>query len=84
MLGLTVLLVLLDPASAGDRWLVAGLAALSAAWHLGFQRLGPDGQRPGPAAGRERGNDHRRPALVVFGSLFALWITRIIDQSADG
>ena len=60
VLGLTVLLVLLDPASAGDRWLVAGLAALLAAWHLGFQRLGLDEQRPGPV-------------LVYLAGLFALW-----------
>ena len=60
MLGLTVILVLLDPASTGDREVVAGLAVLLAAWHLGFQRLGMDEQRP-------------RPVLVNLAGLFALW-----------
>jgi signal transduction histidine kinase len=60
VLGLTVILVLLDPASTGDRWEVAGLAALLAVWHLGFQRLGIAEQRP-------------RPVLVYLAGLFALW-----------
>jgi signal transduction histidine kinase len=63
VLALTVILVLLDPASPGDRWEVTGLAALLAAWHLGFQRLGalgPDAQWPWAV-------------LVYLAGLFALW-----------
>ena len=47
LLGLTTLLALLDPATVGDRWTVAGLAVLTVAWHLGFQRLGLCEERPG-------------------------------------
>jgi hypothetical protein len=40
MLGLTMALALLDPATAGDRWQLVALTALAAGWHLAFQRLG--------------------------------------------
>jgi CheY-like chemotaxis protein len=132
-----------DPATGGDRWAVAGLALLTAGWHLGFRRLGIDETRVGltlvylvglftlwfapaglhpayfslllvmypqvfrhlrltlsvPAAvaltvevvWREvlasgRPLSENLPAIagglvsVVFGSLFAFWLTRIIDQ----
>jgi signal transduction histidine kinase len=60
LLGLTTLLALIDPDSAGDRWTVAGLALLTAGWHLGFRRLGLDETRPGLA-------------LVYLAGLFTLW-----------
>jgi signal transduction histidine kinase len=60
VLGLTVILVLLDPASAGERWVVTGLAALIAAWHLGFLRLWTDEQGPWLV-------------LVYLAGLFGLW-----------
>ena len=41
LVALTAALALLDPTTAGrDRWLVVGLSALLAGWHLGFRRLG--------------------------------------------
>jgi signal transduction histidine kinase len=147
LLGLTLALALLDPATAGDdRWLVAGLVALAAAWHLGFRRLGITEDRPAlvtvylaglltgwfvlagihpvffslllvlypqvfrflrlalaiPAAitlsvavvwrevlasGRPLSENWGAVVggliSVVFGSLFALWITRIIEQSYE-
>jgi hypothetical protein len=36
----------LDPATAGERWALAGLSVLMAAWQLAFRRLGIDEQRP--------------------------------------
>jgi signal transduction histidine kinase len=146
LLGLTTLLALLDPASSGDRWTVAGLVLLTAGWHFGFRRLGLDETRPWlamaylvglftcwfalagvhpayfslllvmypqifrhlrltlaiPAAvaltvevvWREvlasgQPLSENLPAIagglvsVVFGSLFAFWLTRIIDQSYE-
>jgi hypothetical protein len=61
VLGLTTVLVLLDPASAGaGRWASAGLAAAMAAWHFLFRRLG---------------NNEERPSLVLgyLAGLLALW-----------
>jgi signal transduction histidine kinase len=146
LLGLTLTLALLDPATAGDRWLLAGLTTLVAGWHLAFQRLGLTEERPRlalvylvgllsvwfvlaglhpvyfslllvlypqvfrylrlplaiPAAvaltievvWREilasgRPLTENLPAVagglvsVIFGSLFAFWLTRIIDQSYE-
>jgi signal transduction histidine kinase len=61
VLGLTTVLVLLDPASAGaGRWAAAGLAAVMAAWHLLFRRVGIDEERP-------------RLVLVYLAGLLALW-----------
>jgi signal transduction histidine kinase len=146
LLGLTTLVALVDPDSAGDRWTVAGLALVTAGWHLGFQRLGVGERRPWLAiaylvglsglwfalaglhpayfslllvmypqvfrylrlalavptavaltvqvvvrevlASGEPLSDNL-PAIagglvsVIFGCLFAFWLTRIIDQSAE-
>jgi signal transduction histidine kinase len=61
VLGLTTVLVLLDPASAGaGRWAAAGLAAVMAAWHLLFRRVGIDEERP-------------RLVLGYLAGLLALW-----------
>jgi signal transduction histidine kinase len=60
LLGLTLALALLDPATAGDRWLLAGLTALAAGWHLAFQRLG-------------LGEDRPRLALVYLAGLAGIW-----------
>jgi signal transduction histidine kinase len=61
LVALTAALALLDPATAGrDRWLVLGLSALLAGWHLGFRRLGIDEDRP------------RRVLVYLFG-LLGLW-----------
>jgi signal transduction histidine kinase len=60
LLGLTTLLALLDPATSGDRWTVAGLALFTAAWHLGFQRLGI-------------GEDRGWRSLAYLAGLLALW-----------
>ena len=139
-------LALLDPATAGERWTLAGLSVLMAAWHLAFRRLGIDEQRPWlvlvylvgllalwfllaginpvyfalllvlyPQIFRHLRLSLAIPASialsvavvwrevlasgrplwenpgaivsgllsVVFGSLFALWITRIIEQSYE-
>jgi signal transduction histidine kinase len=139
-------LALLDPATAGERWALAGLSVLMAAWHLAFRRLGIDEQRPWLvlvylvgllalwfllagihpvyfalllvlypqifrhlrlswaipasialsvavvwrevlASGRPLWENPGAIASgllsVVFGSLFALWITRIIEQSYE-
>jgi signal transduction histidine kinase len=47
VLGLTTVLVLLDPAGASaGRWASAGLAAAMAAWHFLFRRLGIKEERP--------------------------------------
>ncbi|HEX4908546.1 MAG TPA: hypothetical protein VFW32_08155, partial [Actinomycetes bacterium] len=54
------MLALLDPATAGERWALAGLSVLMAAWHLAFRRLGIDGQRPWLV-------------LVYLVGLLALW-----------
>jgi signal transduction histidine kinase len=141
-----MVLALLDPATAGDRWPVVALTALAAGWHLAFQRLGLTDQQPRLAlvylvgllsvwfvlAGlhpvyfslllvlypqvfrylrlplaipasvaltvevvwREilasgRPPSENLPAVagglvsVIFGSLFAFWLTRIIDQSYE-
>jgi signal transduction histidine kinase len=146
LLGLTTLLALVDPDSAGDRWTVAGLALVTAGWHLGFQRLGVGERRPWlaiaylvglsslwfalaglhpayfslllvmypqvfrylrlalavPAAvaltvqvvvrevlASGQPLSDNLPAVagglvsVIFGCLFAFWLTRIIDQSAE-
>jgi len=53
-------LTLLDPATAGDRWAVAGLSALVAAWHFTFRRLGIGEERPWLVA-------------AYLAGLFALW-----------
>lgn len=61
MLGLSTLLVLLDPASAGaGRWASAGLAAAMAAWHFLFRRAGINEERP-------------RLVVVYLAGLLALW-----------
>jgi hypothetical protein len=60
LLGLTLTLALLDPATAGDRWLLAGLTTLVAGWHLAFQRLGLTEERP-------------RLALVHLVGLLSVW-----------
>jgi signal transduction histidine kinase len=60
LLVLTTVLTLLDPAVADDRGAVAGLAALVAAWHLAFRRLGIDERRPWLV-------------LVYLTGLFGLW-----------
>ena len=60
MLGLTMALALLDPATAGDRWQLVALTALAAGWHLAFQRLGLTDSRP-------------RLALVYLAGLLSLW-----------
>jgi signal transduction histidine kinase len=60
MLGLTMALALLDPATAGDRWQLVALTALAAGWHLTFQRLGLTDSRP-------------RLALVYLAGLLSLW-----------
>ena len=146
LLVLTMALALLDPATAGERWALAGLSVLMAAWHLAFRRLGIDEQRPWlvlvylvgllalwfllaginpvyfalllvlyPQIFRHLRLSLAIPASialsvavvwrevlasgrplwenpgaivsgllsVVFGSLFALWITRIIEQSYE-
>jgi signal transduction histidine kinase len=146
LLGLTTLLALLDAATAGSRWAVAGLVLLTVGWHLAFQRLGVGQARPGLSLAYLAGLltlwfalagihpayfslllviypqvfRHLRLALaipaavaltvevvwrevlasgqplsdnlpavtgglvsVIFGSLFAFWLTRIMDQSAE-
>jgi signal transduction histidine kinase len=147
VLGLTTVLVLLDPASAGaGRWASAGLAAAMAAWHFLFRRLGINEERPSLVLGYLAGllalwfvlagihpayfslllalypqvfrhlrlsgavpaavalsvlvvwrevlssgqplSESEGPIIggllsVVFGTLFALWITRIIEQSYE-
>jgi signal transduction histidine kinase len=147
VLGLTLALALLDPSTAGgDRWVLAGLVGVAAAWHLGFRRLGVGEERPRLvlvwltgllavwfvlagihpvffslllvlypqvfrhlrlslaiptavalsavvvwrevlASGRPL-SENWGPVIgglmsVVFGSLFAIWITRIIEQSYE-
>ena len=137
---------MLDPATAGERWALAGLSVLMAAWQLAFRRLGIDEQRPllvlvylagllgtwfvlagihpafftlllvlYPQVFRHLRLSLAIPAAfalsmsvvwrevlesgrplwenpgaivgglisVVFGSLFAIWITRIIEQSYE-
>jgi DNA-binding NarL/FixJ family response regulator len=44
----------------GDRWLLAGLTALAAGWHLAFGRLGLTEERPGRS-------------LVYLTGLFTIW-----------
>jgi hypothetical protein len=53
-------LALLDPATAGDRWQLVALTALTAGWHLAFQRLGLTDSQP-------------RLALVYLVGLVSLW-----------
>jgi signal transduction histidine kinase len=60
LLGLTLAVALLDPATAGQRWELAGLTVLLAAWHLAFRRLGIDQPRP-------------RLVLLYLAGLLALW-----------
>jgi hypothetical protein len=146
LLGLTLTLALLDPATAGRRWLLAGLTALAAAWHLGWERLRIGEERPwlslayltglftiwfaldgvhpasyslllvlypqivrflrlplaipasvaltievvwrqvldsGQPLTQNAGAISGGLVSVIFGSLFAFWITRIIAQSAE-
>jgi signal transduction histidine kinase len=147
VLAVATALALLDgQPRGGDRWVMLGLAALMAAWHLAFERLGIPRRSPVPVlvywaglvtiwfflAGLHPAYFslllglypqifrllHLRPAILgavaltvavvwrevllsgkplsenpravaggllslLFGTLFAIWITRIIEQSAD-
>src|SRR4029450_12728748 len=60
LLGLTTALALLGPAVAADRWLILGVALLTAGWHLGLRRLGIGEQRT-------------ELVLVYLAGLFTLW-----------
>ena len=60
LLGLTTVLALLDPAIAAERWVVAGVALLTAGWHLGLWRLGI-------------GEERTELVLVYLAGLFTLW-----------
>jgi hypothetical protein len=61
VLGLATVVALLEGGPGDrDRWVVLGLAAVTAGWHLAFQRTGVDEQRPGRA-------------LLYLGGLVVLW-----------
>ena len=60
LLALTTLLALLDPAVAAQRWVILGVALLTAGWHLGLWRLGICEQRT-------------ELVLVYLAGLFTLW-----------
>jgi len=60
LLGLTTVLALFDPAIAAQRWVVVGVALLTAGWHLGLWRLGIGEQRT-------------ELVLVYLAGLFTLW-----------
>jgi signal transduction histidine kinase len=60
MLALTLVLALLVPQDAGDRWLLVGLTALVGGWRLAFQWLGLTEERP-------------RLALVYLAGLLSAW-----------
>jgi signal transduction histidine kinase len=60
LLGLTTVLALLDPAIAAERWVVVGVALLTAGWHLGLWRLGI-------------GEERTELVLVYLAGLFTLW-----------
>jgi signal transduction histidine kinase len=56
----TALALLDGQPRGGDRWVMLGLAALMAAWHLAFERLGIPRESPAPV-------------LVYWAGLVAIW-----------
>jgi signal transduction histidine kinase len=61
VLGVATALALLDgQPRGGGRWVMLGLAALMAAWHLAFERLGIPRESPAPV-------------LVYWAGLVAIW-----------